>query len=898
MKKILLTTALALAALAPQAKEFDYGYSNPKSVGDAGSYSQRPIALDASTSDCQTLYTYDELHDLYKVGSDGSITKASISEVSIILTGGMENYFSGASFDVTVYVENTTATSFPLNSDGKQVFFEYSKAISGKVTVDGDYSDEWHDFLEYGGYGTYETGLHVTIKLSEPIVYEGGSLLLTWKSESNGTEDLYYDGGSFGLDPKNGVKTLFVRDNKDLWVGTGGTSAETFLPAIQFTYDEVVQGPPAPEIVRGEPADFEVGDFNNPVIETGSTADFMPFDGAYAHSGTQALYTSVELNGLNKINGTEVTKAEIQDITFLVSAEDGMYFYNGEQFETTVYVQNTFATEFPKDSSGNITWMEYSEEFKGSVTVDFTEDEWEMFTWGEGGLYPVTIHLDDPITYEGNSLLMTFVTEADCGGETWVNATAAVSTNGVQGINMASDKETFASAYNGGNGYPKNTWSHVPVLKLHYVPVTEKGGAMVTPVSFENVTLSLVESTAKVGTTEKANAIAVSFELNDPSDCGSYEIKAGTTSLGTITSTTGTITYLGIPAGDAITLNVVPAGEGTIGVPYEIKKADLEVLFPAPVMEVSATATGDTQYELAKLPESVTMDGAAQFLFTNYKAAPVSQFNWLDIMSPADKNVYLLRNASGAMADIQAPYPSDYKNVQLNEGKIAFSKTDAVKATVDAKTGAVSSSVSGYLYFTLAIDYPLYYSATPTLDNAVAADLKATTIQRKYDNGQSYGSSQLRAEFKDGVTNPGKIQIIYPETLTWQNTESTITFVGPEGTTLHYRRIDPVAPTTIDADDDFTKHENELPYMVVNIADYEGASIHVQARKDDGTIHSENYLAVNDGKVTGVSNIEVDGVNAAAVEFYNLQGIRVNDTATPGIYIRRQGNSTTKVIVK
>ncbi len=49
---------------------------------------------------------------------------------------------------------------------------------------------------------------------------------------------------------------------------------------------------------------------------------------------------------------------------------------------------------------------------------------------------------------------------------------------------------------------------------------------------------------------------------------------------------------------------------------------------------------------------------------------------------------------------------------------------------------------------------------------------------------------------------------------------------------------------------------------------------------------------------SGITNITVDNSNAP-VEFYNLQGVRVNaDNLTPGIYVRRQGNKATKVVVK
>lgn len=49
---------------------------------------------------------------------------------------------------------------------------------------------------------------------------------------------------------------------------------------------------------------------------------------------------------------------------------------------------------------------------------------------------------------------------------------------------------------------------------------------------------------------------------------------------------------------------------------------------------------------------------------------------------------------------------------------------------------------------------------------------------------------------------------------------------------------------------------------------------------------------------TGITDITVDNSNAP-VEFYNLQGIRVNgDNLTPGIYVRRQGSAVSKILVK
>ena len=47
---------------------------------------------------------------------------------------------------------------------------------------------------------------------------------------------------------------------------------------------------------------------------------------------------------------------------------------------------------------------------------------------------------------------------------------------------------------------------------------------------------------------------------------------------------------------------------------------------------------------------------------------------------------------------------------------------------------------------------------------------------------------------------------------------------------------------------------------------------------------------------SGVADAAVDA--DAAVEYYNLQGVRIQGDLTPGLYIRRQGTSTSKVIIR
>lgn len=61
---------------------------------------------------------------------------------------------------------------------------------------------------------------------------------------------------------------------------------------------------------------------------------------------------------------------------------------------------------------------------------------------------------------------------------------------------------------------------------------------------------------------------------------------------------------------------------------------------------------------------------------------------------------------------------------------------------------------------------------------------------------------------------------------------------------------------------------------------------------------NDNQICVTELTIdpdSGINNITVD--NAAPVEYFNLQGVRVSDP-TPGIYIRRQGTTVTKVFIR
>ena len=58
---------------------------------------------------------------------------------------------------------------------------------------------------------------------------------------------------------------------------------------------------------------------------------------------------------------------------------------------------------------------------------------------------------------------------------------------------------------------------------------------------------------------------------------------------------------------------------------------------------------------------------------------------------------------------------------------------------------------------------------------------------------------------------------------------------------------------------------------------------------------SEKHVYSNHIQIAGIENVVID--NNAPIEYYNLQGTRI-DNPSNGIFIRRQGNSVSKVLIK
>ena len=103
-------------------------------------------------------------------------------------------------------------------------------------------------------------------------------------------------------------------------------------------------------------------------------------------------------------------------------------------------------------------------------------------------------------------------------------------------------------------------------------------------------------------------------------------------------------------------------------------------------------------------------------------------------------------------------------------------------------------------------------------------------------------------------------------------------------------------PARVMAEQDWTDNEAGLGEHFTHEVNTEGKyAIEVRQSYNGNVTPVTSYYVAADGNVSGIEDVVID--NAPAV-YYNLQGVRVEDDLTPGLYIRRSGNTTTKVIVR
>ena len=179
---------------------------------------------------------------------------------------------------------------------------------------------------------------------------------------------------------------------------------------------------------------------------------------------------------------------------------------------------------------------------------------------------------------------------------------------------------------------------------------------------------------------------------------------------------------------------------------------------------------------------------------------------------------------------------------------------------------------------------------SPFYRNASLRTVEITDAETQIYDNEFYGCSSLQSlKIGDGVTTIGKWAFSGCSALEYFSVGSMVESIGQEAfsdcTSLtSFTSNAPVPPICGNqALDDINKWECTLYVPAESIGQYKVAD------------QWKDFFFIEE---SGIEDIIVDAdTSDAPVEYYNLQGIRIENPAN-GIYIRRQGSSTTKVSIR
>ena len=107
----------------------------------------------------------------------------------------------------------------------------------------------------------------------------------------------------------------------------------------------------------------------------------------------------------------------------------------------------------------------------------------------------------------------------------------------------------------------------------------------------------------------------------------------------------------------------------------------------------------------------------------------------------------------------------------------------------------------------------------------------------------------------------------------------------------------PVEVTNIDPTNDGIHMLRNLDGKLIFISDVDHNIYCYEYDNPDKKPSNRDTMLLDFGDGAGIDEVVSDFTNDGPVEYFNLQGMRVNAN-TPGLYIRREGNKASKVILK
>lgn len=891
--------------LAAHALTYDVSgnWDNETNPGHAGGPNNDGIVftkLRYAYSASQVLLTAEDLVGILpKTNADG-ITRAKITSISVKMHSAM-GYFEEGSFSINAYAQNIDATSFPVKNNKPQVI-EYTKEHLASATVEA--TDEVATTIANGG--TFVVTLNFG---AEGFIYDGKSILLTVFSENKLEDIAGYAGG-----PLEWCDGIYYTPKTGETRSGGLTSEDTAIeslsgelsnpcndiPNLLFTYEEEVEKL-GPTVTEG-PADvYTTVDYDSPDTGNEGSGQILPHDAAnYQYSFCQTLYTSEDLKGLNglTLSGEDI-KAKITALTFKISGgEPGMGYYNGE-FNTNVYIQNIAkdVTDFPEKDGMQYWFDNYTDGVVAHMSNTYEQEAVDL-----PAEFTLTVDESTPFIYEGGSILITWISNGTIE-DLWGNGFYSQVFTGSGHSAVISSNNDNSSTTGAFTKYKTHHSSYLPVLKIDYVPLTYSGGEAKTVVSFTNVKYGVAKAANNKGV--DANNVYVEFDLEDASDCGSYDIYLGTKQIGHMTGKHGFVNFLTVSDKDQ-TISVTPnGGENVIaGTPLTITASDLNALFEAPVVTETVETMLYGEYDITA--KKVDLQGAAAVKVTT--SAPISRvtFDGKQVMFKDMGGANGYQDAFEVLIPATATKPNAY-NPALNNGVISFYDNNidkTIKGIDVVRHEPQIENISKNLPLKPVAQYLFLKGATVTEDAIATASAAADTAS-VYRIGTNNYSVRFNAETPMEFVIQGEKG---SEAIMMEEDDEYLTFYHNKAESLQYR-LEPTQPeepgiNALAEDAADSSYDNshewttaEKGYINLNLQENKGNKVFVRTVDTKGNARLTAYREIkHDGTTSGVADIEA--ADAAGAEYFNLQGIRVSGELTPGIYIRRQGTTATKVTVK
>ena len=231
---------------------------------------------------------------------------------------------------------------------------------------------------------------------------------------------------------------------------------------------------------------------------------------------------------------------------------------------------------------------------------------------------------------------------------------------------------------------------------------------------------------------------------------------------------------------------------------------------------------------------------------------------------------------NGTSENIVISMSNEPNSVTGNEDETDYTKTAInVAESAVAITGTGSGKV---------------YTYTPA-DNYKYFALKSTSTVKISSIEIYYKEKPAAPVIKDG-------DVEIAESIEFEGDSKVVYLDLPEGVNAYYKFevAEEATPAEAPRRAAHTPAEGFTQYVHADgITLTDNGTLHVYTEKDGAVSETRKVAVTKTGDTTAIEAIEAD--TTAPVEYFNLQGIRVENPEN-GLYIRRQGSRTTKVLVK